>query len=383
MNCTDNEIWYCFEFSKEKADAIFDIKVVLGSFGVLLSLFAITLIILLKFYKMFVYRLVMYLMAVNIMQALCMIMQLIPVKVTYTDCITIRNGRGWTEVCAALGYLAVVMNWMNNLVIIWIMLYMLKLSWQLHRLQSSKQTNLPNPRQHKLSHVHEIIGVIFLVSSPFLFGWIPFVMHMYGISGLWCFIKTASDHGCNDKNLQTKSLTLMMVMNNGPIMATAIFVLISLILIIVLLRKSSKNLHGAVRLRYESSMKHIGLVLIYPLIYCLCCLFVLINHVYSFIYPSIHTYTNQKRHDYPMWIVHAVADPILVLIPALAFLLHPRVWKKVKPCRTSPQNPISAHTKYSVPPEDDDISEGYTIRPTRGLYGSTNSCRVLFLTGSK
>ena len=82
-----------------------------------------------------------------------------------------------------------------------------------------------------------------------------------------------------------------------------------------------------------------------------------------------------------MWIVHAVADPILVLIPALAFLLPPRVWKKVKPCRTSPQNPVSAHTKYSVPPEDDDISEGYTIRPTTidGLYGSANS-DILSLT---
>ena len=72
------------------------------------------------------------------------------------------------------------------------------------------------------------------------------------------------------------------------------------------------------------------------------------------------------------------------MIPALAFLLHPRVWKKARAIvrRSSLQSSVSAHTKYSVPPEDDDISKGYTIHPTStasGRYGSTNS-GVLFLT---
>jgi hypothetical protein len=79
-----------------------------------------------------------------------------------------------------------------------------------------------------------------------------------------------------------------------------------------------------------------------------------------------------------------VAGPGRVLIPALAFLLHPYVWKKVIACRKSPQNFISAQTEYSVPPEDDDISEGFIIRPTNttnSLYGSKNS-NVLFLTST-
>ena len=72
------------------------------------------------------------------------------------------------------------------------------------------------------------------------------------------------------------------------------------------------------------------------------------------------------------------------MIPALAFLLHPRVWKKVLACRNSSQNLISAQIEYSVPPEDDDISEGFTIRSTNTtnvLYSSTKS-NVLFLTST-
>ena len=366
--CSGNETC-CFEFPKEEADVIFHIKVVLGSIGILLSIFTTGLIVLLKLYKKFVYRLVMYLMAANIMHALCMIIQHIPVEVADNNCIKIKSGEGWTEVCTAVGYLVIVVNWMENFVIIWIMLYLLKLSWQLYHLQSSQQAN-PNPRLHKSSNIHEIVGVIFLVFSPFLFGWIPFVGGMYGKSGPWCFIKTASDDGCNDKDFQTESFSLMMVMINGPIVATTIFVLISMILMVGLLRKSSVHLHGAVRLRYESSMKHIGFALICPLIYCLFGLFLLFNHVYSY---------THNPHNYTLWIIHAVADACLVLIPAIAFLCHPRVWKKVIACRTS--QPVSAHTKYSVPPEDDDISEGYTIRPTTidGLYGSANS-DILSLT---
>ena len=91
----DNETGQCFNFSKEIADDIFDIKVVLGSFGILLSLFTISLIMLFKFYKKFVYHLVMYLMVVNSAHAACIITQLIPIEVTDNDCIKLKTGRGW------------------------------------------------------------------------------------------------------------------------------------------------------------------------------------------------------------------------------------------------------------------------------------------------
>ena len=374
-HCFDNETG-CFNFSKEYANAIFDVKAVLGSFGILLSLFATGLIIWLKAYKKFVYRLVMYLMAVNIMRALCILMELIPLEVT-KDCVKIRNGTGWTEVCAVLGYLDIVTVWMGNIAIIWIMVYMLKLSWQLHRLQSSRYQGTPSSKK---SHTREIIGVVFLVVSPFLFSWIPFVKNMYGISGLWCFIKTASDNGCNDKNFQYLSLTLMMIMFYGPLIGILVFGLVCLIAIIVLLRRSSNQLHGAIRQRYRSSMKEIGLVLIYPIVYCLFCFFSLVNRIYS----TTHTNSNDYPPNYPLWVIQAVAGPGRIMIPALAFLLHPRVWKKVLACRNSSQNFISAQTEYSVPPEDDDISEGFTIRSTNTtnvLYSSTKS-NVLFLTST-
>lgn len=313
----------------------------------------------------------MYLMAVNITQALCQVIELIPVEVTENERITMRNGTGWPEVCAALGYLDIVTAWMGNFVIIWIMFYMLKLSWQLHRLQSKQGTNPPpNQNTSNNSRTREIIGVLLLIFSPFLFSWIPFVMHMYGISGLWCWIKTASDNGCDDRDFQNRSLTLMLVMFYGPLVGILIFGLVCMVAIIVLLRMSSRDLHGALRQRYQSSMKEIGMVLIYPVVYCLFCFFLLVNRIYS----SIHTNSDGHPHNYPLWVIHAVADPGRILIPALAFLLHPHVWKNiVLACRGLSNNAESAYTNFSVPPEGDDIIEGYRIRPSDGGYGSTAS----------
>ena len=104
----ESEIEHCLEFSKKIANVIFDLKIALGSLGTLLCLFVIILVAASGIYKQFVYRLVLYLMIVNITQALCQIIELIPVEVTEDDRITMRNGTGWEEGCAVLGYLDVV-----------------------------------------------------------------------------------------------------------------------------------------------------------------------------------------------------------------------------------------------------------------------------------
>ena len=121
------------------------------------------------------------------------------------------------------------------------------------------------------------------------------------------------------------------------------------------------------------------MVLIYPLVYFLFCFLLLVNRIYS----STHANSYDHPHNYPLWIIHAVADPGRILIPALAFLLHPHVWKNVLVCLASSQNAVSAYTKYSVPPEDDDINEGFIIRPSDGGYGSTTTSLLLSETNRK
>ena len=264
MGFSDSQL--CLQFSKHVADTILIIKVALGSTGVLASLLVVLLIGVMKLYKQFVYRLVLYLMAINALQALFQILELVPIEVTDNNIVLLRNGTGWEDACSVIGYLDIGVVWMGNLVIVWTMLYMLSLSWQLHRLQQASHRVEAQPADRTV-RVGEIVGVLFVIFAPFLFNWIPFVMHMYGPSDFMCWIKTVGKNGCGNSKLQHWSIALMAVLFYGPITAIVTFGLVCFIAIIFLLHRTSKYLHGGIRQRYKSSMKEMGMLLIYPLIY--------------------------------------------------------------------------------------------------------------------
>ena len=350
---------WCTEFSKEVANDIFIIKVFFGSLGVLMSLIVIIMIGATKVYKQFVYRLVAYLMIVNVLQALCQVLELFPVEVTEDQHITIRNGTAWKDICEVLGYLDIVTSWSGNFVIIWTMLFMLNLSWKIHRHQETNAQNQKFSRQPKYK-LYEVLGVTFVLVCPFLFSWIPFVKDMYGVSGLWCWIRTVRKNGCGDGPFQQSSIILMMVMFYGPLIGILAFGLLCMFAVILLLWRSSRHFHGGNRQKYRSSIKEIGMVLVYPIVYLIFCSLLVMNRIYNF---SVHTIPY-----YPLWMVLAFADAGRIVIPAAAFLLHPHVWKKViSTCRSSS---TLETTGYSVPPEDEDISEGISIRPSSSNYGT-------------
>ena len=178
-----------------------------------------------------------------------------------------------------------VTSWMGNFVIVWIMLYMLAISWKLHQMAvgDSNEVNVEQPPNsgHKPSRGYmEIIGVLLLVFSPFLFSWIPFTMDMYGLSGLWCWIRTVEKNGCNDGRFAHKSLALIVSTVYGPLVLITVFGFIYVVIIILLLCRSTRSLHGGNRDRYNRGIKNVGVVLAYPVIYCLFCFFADKSHLF-------------------------------------------------------------------------------------------------------
>jgi hypothetical protein len=113
---------------------------------------------------------------------------------------------------------------------------------------------------------------------------------------------------------------------------------------------------GIARLRYRQSMKEVSFVVIYPL------LFILLSASICVVIYSI------VRHDsvptYGFTITYVVGINLLIVIPPLAFLLHPYSWKNLttRCCRRCSHGDMETGTHYTVPPEDDDIDQGFTIK---------------------
>jgi hypothetical protein len=310
-------------------------------------------------------------MAVNALQSLYEILELLPIEVTENNDVLVRNNTGWKEVCSAVGYLDIGVVWTGNLVIVWTMLYMLSLSWQMHRLPQASHhiESRTDGTVYVRSRVREIAGVLFVILAPFLFNWIPFAVHMYGPSDFTCWIKTFNiKSGCGNRKLEHWSIALMTVLYYGPITATVTFVLVCFVVIICLLHRASRYLHGGIQQRYKSSMKKMVILLIYPSIYNLFCIIMLATRI-RFYFESSDT---DHVSFYQLWILHSVADAGRMVLPALGFFMHPDIWKTIvrQCCPSWSPEDTAAHTRYYVPPEGSDISEGISIQPSGEDYGS-------------
>ena len=339
----------CYNFSKKEADAASYTKLCVASLGIAACLLVIVLIISSKSYKHFVFRLVIYFMLADMFQAVTHILELTPV--THVNGVVVVKD-GWDAACAAFGFLDQIALWMGNMGILWIMFYLLWLIHQLKKLQSGAPPE--TVRLYQASLKAELVGIFFLLFFPFTFNWIPFIWDMYGLSGLWCWIKVSRWGQCKDFRL---GLILMFSMFYGPLTLIILFSFGGFVAITIILYRGAIHQKGLARRIYRRGTKEMVLIVVYPIIYNILCLILIINRIYSAVSDSEY-----DTPFFPLWIAHAIADPGRVLLPPVAFLLHPKSWKSMFSSR---KQESSSETRFSIPPEDSDIDNGITI------YGTT------------
>ena len=359
MNTSDLS---CFNFTHGLVKTVLISKLTLASLGVVACTLVIFLILVSKGYKLFVYRLVIYFMSITFFQALIFIAEVVPVHQVHS---IVKVRKGWDPLCTMFGFLDQIALWMGILAILWITFYLLKIIWNLHKVQNRDMQQLPEENDQRPKHQafskHELLGLVVVLVFPLTFNWIPFVSGMYGISGLWCWIKLTKDNCRQDF---TVGLTLQFSLFYGPLMVVIFFCFIGILVIVVFLCKGSLNKWGLARRQYQRGTREMMIVLLCPFLYNLLCFLLLANRIYSAI---------STKHDdaisYPLWIAHAIGDPCRVLLPPLAVLLHPNLWKNLI-CRN--RNRDETETYFSVPPEDSDIPDGIRIKGRKFVssYGS-------------
>ena len=321
----------CLNFSTETADTVRNVKVSLGTFALVVNLLAIILIVISKKFKDITFRLVIYLLITDVFQAVAICLAVIPVIVPdEAHPAQLRNGSIWPGFCTATGFLLMSTMWMGNIVIIWIVAHLLVLGWRLNRSRGvAESTNKSRLGQNCSKQVNwEKWGIVFLIVLPLVIGFIPFSMHpdMYGLSGLWCWIKIANLY-CGDIPIG-QPLTVALVFFYAPLVLIVLFSITSMSITIVLVCYGAVRRSGKAHVyQHQRRMKEIMLVLAYPMLYCTVCLLLLANRIYSL--------ANTDNYPFdPLWITHAVADPVRVMLPAIAFLLHPYVWRDLCSKRT-------------------------------------------------
>jgi hypothetical protein len=344
----------CINFTARTAETVLAIKLPLSLLAIVVNLVAVIVLVFLlkKKANKFMYRLVLYLLIIDIFQAISIILISLPVTVPSNEApAQVKPGAGWSNACIASGFLSIATLWMGNIIIFWTALY---LAWIGVRVYLRTQNHDIKECTRHVQACCETLGILLLlVAVPFIIALIPLFVHgnMYGLSGLWCWIKVMN-RSCGD--LHKIPLTLDLVLFYAPLIVIVLLTTISSVIAVTCCCRGGVRRHDAVVELRKSNIKDIVVVLVIPLAYCALCLLLLISRIHS----ATHEHQSSTGYPYtPLWITHAVADPIRVILPALVYLLNPLVWKDI--------HHVCTHT-----PDQDSPQQLHSLEPNAEGYGS-------------
>ena len=348
----------CYNFTKVEVEAAYYTKISVASLGILLS-FGVVLLLCIsknKVIKKFVFRLVLYLMLVNLVEAVFLLLEVIPIELQEGK-VLIKPGPHWSRACIAFGFFDQILSWMGFTAIVWIIIYMLWRTCHLSKIKDGeKEENVHMP---KVPCKFELIGISTLFIAPLVLNWIPFTQELYGLSGPWCWIKTTRNN-CDTIKF---GVALTAVLFFIPALLVVLFSLFSFIVICTCGCKAASKLNGENKKKADRFIREILLIAFYPLIYNALCIIILANRIKE------ATISDDKEPQFfPLWMSVAIADPSRVVFLPLAFIFHPKSWKSM-----FGKQDFMDDEEFVVSREDDDVKEPISIRPSARInfaYGA-------------
>ncbi len=323
----------CSELSPEQLRTLSILKRVLLLLSCLPCAMVVLLIVCLRAYRSFIYRLAVYLTLAAIFYSLTTALQMVP-----GDLFHVYN----SAFCKAVGFLAEYGSWVLLLYIYWVIVQLFLLSVC-----------------HASTKKLEPILVFLPIVIPLSFVWIPFIHGLYGPAGGWCWIMTATADCHKIKEGQIEQFVLWY----GPMfVASAGSIVVTVTTVAVLCKGVRGGARGEeaenpLRGQYQRALREALPLLIYSILFSLFDWVAIASRVY---------YALADQVNYPLWLVHAVGDACRGLFVPLAFLFHPNLLKRLscKALKARVRRWQSTYTTtfFVVSKEHSDQSETLVIR---------------------
>ena len=330
----------CFEFGEHSFILVSWLKTGLSILAAVMCIMAILLIVILKAYKRFVHRLVLYLCLVAFFSAINRAIELEPVKHWCGHVVVIHS-----KTCIVFATSNQYSNWAILVLTTWIGLHLFILA--------------VFNKDYRNTRKYEICIILTTVIVPILFCIIPLFhiqkVKMYGLAGAWCWIKS-TDEECRE--IKAGIIEQFLLWYAPVVFLVLVFFLITVIVIIAILvkkRRAADEQH--VQDQFSRSLKEMQPLPFYPVIFSILYGLAFTNRVY---------YAVTKKAILGLWITHSIVSPLFSLIIPLAFFLHPNIRKRLNyhEFKKAINNwrYSNAETYFSVSKEDEEESIKLIIR---------------------
>ena len=326
----------CLKILAEELDTCKVATISVCSTASVACILAVIFILASKVYKKFVYRLTLYLIIVALLHPVVLILDVLPV---YHNGTVVAVKEGFEGFCSLVGFLYVVTEWMELLVICWIVLYLVMVLVFRHSANAIKVK-------------HEACGLAVVLLLPLVVAWVPFVKNMYGLSDVTCWIKLSENCVCDYDYI---GLTFLFVFYYVPNFCVGMVTLVALCtILIVMCRRAVRQEQGVGQQSvYQQGVKEVLLLLLYLFLYLLLGAALVAIRICGAI-PSVRK-TNFKLQ----WLIYSIIIYILRLfIPVICLL-----YLSIVCCRKkhNSQHPLNTTTSFTVPNEFTDQEDEHLI----------------------
>ena len=294
----------CNNFSNGDKNIILIAKGGTGLLTFSMCLIAVSILLRMRLYKHFSYRLAMY----QILSSLCL-------SVIEASVITLLNYNGdiyYQIACKTTAFLLEYCLWIKLLFTLCLVFHLFCLAVCLKHFQ-------------KL----EIGYVLFSILFPLFFTWIPFIHNSYGVAGAWCWIRDWKDDCANEKYLE--GIIEQFVLWYGALFVSLTLSVVAVFIIVIVLaqrayahKKNPENeylIENQERNRNLKAIKELLPLLAYPVLFYILALFPLINRIYSAISPN----ANVK-----LAMAHSITESLWGFFSSWALIIHILVMRQFK-----------------------------------------------------
>ena len=258
---------------------------------------SIALLFILKVHRIFLFRLVLYLIIITLCYMLDDALQLAAFEVKDDDGLHTRN----IEWCITTGFFNQLFGWLALLTVCSITLHLFLLTVLKKNLHSKTR---------------EIVAIIIICLVAFSFSIPPLIPSdgnmVYGQFGINCWIRQLNDQCVNFTAGTVERILLWYI----PLLCTFVFIVVTLGVTIRMLYqyRNATELN-----RIDQGISEVWTLFLYLLTFSVIYLIALIPRVFD-------TFTSGQKS----WLLDAVVQPCLMLLVPIAFIVHPATLRKLR-----------------------------------------------------
>ena len=317
QNSVSSNTTDCFNNTKERNHLLVAMASS-GGVSFIMCLIAVSVVMFLKLYKHFVYRLALYQVLACLLLSLSEVQVLI--HINYTP-----DNKFHLIACQVSAFFMQYALWVKLLFTLCLVFHIFCLAVCLKDLK-------------KL----EVFYILLSLLLPLITSGIPYIHGVYGLAGAWCWIQ-AWDHDCPSIKYENGlGIIEQFTLWYGPLFVSLTLCLIAVIMIVLVLVRRAYLSHKneaeplvAAENRNKTALKELLPLLVYPLIVFVLAVFPLIDRING-------AATSHRGNNF-LFLAHSVSQASWAFFSGLALLIHVLFRYKIRLRKDQPKSFGTTH----------------------------------------